>query len=59
MFNVRKTRDGFVFSGKGYGHGVGLCQAGAIARLRSGASVTSVLAHYFPGTTLAVRIPHP
>ncbi len=57
LFTVKKTRDGFVFSGKGYGHGVGLCQAGALARIRSGASVSSVLAHYFPGTT--VRIPHP
>jgi stage II sporulation protein D (peptidoglycan lytic transglycosylase) len=52
LFTVRRTRDGFVFSGKGYGHGVGLCQAGAIARLKAGASVESVLAHYFPGTSL-------
>jgi stage II sporulation protein D len=57
LFTVRKTRDGFVFSGKGYGHGVGLCQAGAVARLRAGASVQEVLAIYFPGTTL--RIPNP
>lgn len=55
LFTVRKTRDGFVFSGKGYGHGVGLCQAGAMARLRAGESVENVLAHYFPGTTLRHR----
>jgi stage II sporulation protein D len=52
LFTIRKTHEGFIFSGKGYGHGVGLCQAGAIARLRAGASVNSVLAHYFPGTTI-------
>jgi stage II sporulation protein D len=52
LFTIRKTPEGFIFSGKGYGHGVGLCQAGAIARLRAGASVNSVLAHYFPGTTI-------
>src|SRR5262249_38886521 len=57
LFTVKRTRDGFVFTGKGYGHGVGLCQAGAIARLKAGASVDGVLAHYFPGTTM--RIPHP
>ena len=52
MFTVKQTRTGFVFSGKGFGHGVGLCQTGAMARLRSGATVESVLAHYFPGTRL-------
>jgi stage II sporulation protein D len=62
LFNVRKTRapsaqgtapdDVFVFSGKGFGHGVGLCQAGALARLRAGASPEDVLEHYFPGTFL-------
>ena len=57
LFSVKKTRAGFIFSGKGYGHGVGLCQAGAIARLRSGASVDAVLAHYFPGTRLTEKTP--
>jgi stage II sporulation protein D len=58
LFTVRKTRQGFTFSGKGYGHGVGLCQAGAIARIKAGASVEAVLAHYFPGTTVVgSRIP--
>jgi len=52
MFTVRQTRAGFVFSGKGFGHGVGLCQAGAIARLKSGQSPDQVLSYYFPGTTL-------
>ena len=59
LFTVKKSGDHFVFSGKGYGHGVGLCQAGALARIRAGASVNDVLAHYFPGTTLTDRIPHP
>ena len=35
----RSRRNGatFVFAGRGFGHGVGLCQAGALARLRAGA----------------------
>lgn len=52
LFSVTKSRTGFSFAGKGFGHGVGLCQAGAIARLRAGESPEQVLAFYFPGTSL-------
>src|SRR5260221_6108207 len=52
LFSVKKSRDAFASSGKGFGHGVGLCQAGALARLKAGASPDQVLAHYFPGTAL-------
>lgn len=52
LFSVKKSGDRFVFSGKGFGHGVGLCQTGAMARLKAGASPDQVLAHYFPGTAL-------
>ena len=52
LFSIKKTRDGFTFSGKGFGHGVGLCQAGALARLKAGDSPEDVLAYYFPGTRL-------
>ena len=51
-FEVSKQGTRFVFSGKGYGHGVGLCQAGAYARLRAGARPEQVLARYYPGTRL-------
>jgi stage II sporulation protein D len=53
MFDVRRTASGFEFSGRGYGHGVGLCQAGAQARLAAGRSPADVLHFYFPGTTLS------
>jgi stage II sporulation protein D len=52
MFAVAKSGAAFVFSGKGFGHGVGLCQAGAIARLKAGQSPDDVLKFYFPGTSL-------
>jgi stage II sporulation protein D len=52
LFTIRQSRDGLLFSGKGFGHGVGLCQAGALARLTAGASPCDVLQYYFPGTTL-------
>lgn len=52
MFDVRRERGAFVFDGRGFGHGVGLCQAGALWRLRAGASPAAVLQRYFPNTTL-------
>ena len=53
-FEIDRERDGFVFEGRGYGHGVGLCQAGALARLKAGARPEQVLARYYPGTRLIV-----
>jgi stage II sporulation protein D len=52
LFEVRRTGDKLVFTGRGFGHGVGLCQAGALARLRKGESPEAVLQHYFPGVRL-------
>ena len=52
LFSVTRSGRTFAFSGKGFGHGVGLCQAGALARLRSGQSPADVLKFYFPGTSL-------
>ncbi len=51
-FEVHRDGRTFVFEGRGFGHGVGLCQAGALARIRAGASLTAVLQRYFPGTKL-------
>jgi stage II sporulation protein D len=42
----------FVFSGKGWGHGVGLSQWGAKAMAESGIRCEEILAHYFPGTKI-------
>jgi stage II sporulation protein D len=53
-FEVTKSGQRFVFAGQGYGHGVGLCQAGAYAWLKAGAKPAQVLARYYPGTTLIV-----
>ncbi len=39
--------------GRGNGHGVGMCQWGAIGRARAGMDATSILAAYYPGTRLA------
>ncbi len=52
-FDVRRTGAMFAFSGRGYGHGVGLCQAGAFARLRAGATPADVVRYYYPGVVLS------
>lgn len=41
-----------VIRGNGYGHGVGMCQWGAIGRARAGQDVRSILRTYYPGTTV-------
>src|SRR5689334_23793546 len=53
----------FVFSGHGWGHGVGLSQYGAYGYAQHGATYQEILAHYYPGTTLtpapvsSIRVP--
>jgi stage II sporulation protein D len=58
-FSVEQQGDRVLFSGLGFGHGVGLCQTGAIVRARRGDSVAAILAHYYPGTSLARFPPQP
>jgi stage II sporulation protein D len=41
--------------GMGAGHGVGLCQWGAVGRARTGQGYQQILAAYFPGTRVARR----
>lgn len=50
---VARTADGTPFavvaSGAGYGHGVGMCQMGAIAMARGGRGFRDILRHYYRG----------
>src|SRR6476469_8851426 len=41
-----------VFSGHGWGHGVGMSQYGAYGYAQHGSTFDQILAHYYPGTTL-------
>src|SRR6187549_60040 len=43
----------FVISGRGWGHGVGMAQWGAYGFAKHGFTYDKILAHYYPGTTLA------
>ena len=49
---VRKDGGGFVFSGKGWGHGVGMCQEGAKGMAEKGAGYAKILKFYYSGTQL-------
>jgi stage II sporulation protein D len=40
------------FRGQGNGHGIGMCQWGAIGRARAGQSFRTILGTYYPGTTV-------
>ena len=52
-FSVEKTEDSnFLLHGKGWGHGVGLCQIGALGMAISGYGVESILGHYYPEVKL-------
>jgi stage II sporulation protein D len=42
----------FVVSGRGYGHGVGMSQYGALGQAKAGRTHDQILAHYYAGTEL-------
>ena len=50
MFEVRKVAGRWEFSGGGFGHGVGMCQTGAIGMAEGGRSYREILGHYYTGT---------
>jgi stage II sporulation protein D len=39
-------------SGRGWGHGVGMCQCGAQAMARRGRTARQILSHYYPGSRI-------
>ncbi len=40
------------FSGRGWGHGVGMCQCGAQGMARDGKSTKQILSYYYPGSKI-------
>jgi hypothetical protein len=53
LFDARRSAAGYVFAGRGVGHGVGLCVLGAMNRARAGAGRDAILSAYFPGLRVA------
>jgi SpoIID/LytB domain protein len=62
-FSLDRQGDRVRFTGRGYGHGVGMCVVGAGRRALRGESVEDILAQYYPALTLvdlrngSVRLP--
>ena len=52
LFKVERDGSSFVFRGAGFGHGVGMCQMGAIGMADGGRDYRAILGHYYPGTHL-------
>ncbi len=51
-FDIEKTSDGFILHGKGWGHGVGLCQIGAAVMGSKGYRYDGILMHYYPNSEI-------
>ena len=51
-FEVTRAGSAYVFRGTGFGHGLGLCQAGAHVLAARGAPYRQILGQYFPGTSI-------
>lgn len=51
-FTLSRDNGNYVFDGKGYGHGVGLCQWSALEMSREGMTYKQILDYFYPGTIL-------
>jgi SpoIID/LytB domain protein len=51
-FDVEREGETFVLRGKGWGHGVGLCQIGAAVMASRGLRYREILKHYYPETSV-------
>ncbi len=52
FFDMNLVGDSLVISGRGYGHGVGLSQEGAMEMARQGYSYSDILRYYFNNVTV-------
>jgi stage II sporulation protein D len=58
LFTIQRTYDpaglaeSFTFNGRGWGHGVGLCQVGAYGMARAGSTYEEILKTYYQGVEL-------
>jgi SpoIID/LytB domain protein len=52
-FSMEPIHGGYRFTGRGFGHGVGMCVMGSVEMAAEGKTAADILAAYFPGTTIA------
>ncbi|MDI6744214.1 MAG: SpoIID/LytB domain-containing protein [Thermodesulfovibrionales bacterium] len=51
-FTMTKLADSIIFEGKGYGHGIGLCQWSALEMAKKGKNYREILSFFYPGTEI-------
>lgn len=51
-FEAERAGDDLLLHGRGWGHGVGMCQTGAAVMALRGYTADRILAHYYPGSRL-------
>ncbi len=54
-FTLSNDGDSILFEGKGYGHGVGLCQWSALKMARDGKTYKEILSFFYPGTIIQLN----
>ena len=52
LFSIEDNGDSYTINGKGYGHGVGMSQYGAVEMAKQGKTYKDIISFYFPGVTL-------
>jgi stage II sporulation protein D len=58
LYTLSRVRDNdgsissFTFDGRGWGHGIGLCQTGAVGMAKAGRSAEEILMTYYQGVEL-------
>jgi stage II sporulation protein D len=51
-FEISGTNNGYIFTGRGSGHGVGMCQWGAKVMSDKGVGFRRILSHYYPNAEI-------
>ncbi|MCL5036177.1 MAG: SpoIID/LytB domain-containing protein [Chloroflexi bacterium] len=48
LFEIKKSGDRYIANGRGWGHGVGMCQWGALKLAETGEDYRTILGQYYP-----------
>jgi len=52
LFSISREKDNFIITGSGFGHGIGMCQIGVIARARDGQKFENILKAYYTDVSI-------
>ncbi|MFH0893044.1 MAG: SpoIID/LytB domain-containing protein [Bacteroidota bacterium] len=54
FFEVEVNGDQVILKGRGFGHGLGMCQEGAMQMAKKGMTFLQIITFYFPGTKVII-----